>query len=239
MLAINHATLATSAVFGYAIYFNQVFFLPLIVLVIFAAITPDVDHPNSELGRKFKFLSKILPHRGVTHSFLGVAIFGGIIYAGFGVNQFFTYALIVACILGAAFTEKLILENAQGLSALSQKFVSSNEIKLIVKISSFVVNVFLFFLIFLVWNNRLRIEILSLLLAGYLLHILGDFVTKEGVPLFWPIKQKFGLKLFRTGGKIETLIGLFLAVFNVYLIILFVQKFGVTNLNYWQNYIMG
>jgi membrane-bound metal-dependent hydrolase YbcI (DUF457 family) len=40
---------------------------------------------------------------------------------------------------------------------------------------------------------------------GSLIHLAGDCLTKEGCPLFWPIKQRFEIPLIRrTGNKFET-----------------------------------
>ncbi|MCL7461599.1 metal-dependent hydrolase [Pseudomonas sp. NW5] len=42
------------------------------------------------------------------------------------------------------------------------------------------------------------------LTVGYLSHILGDFLTHGGVPLFWPLKRRFSAPLtFQTGGVFE------------------------------------
>jgi inner membrane protein len=44
------------------------------------------------------------------------------------------------------------------------------------------------------------------LVIGYLSHIIGDMLTPSGVPLLWPIKQKFSLNLFKADGWAEQLI---------------------------------
>jgi inner membrane protein len=42
---------------------------------------PDIDIPQSSLGKKHKFISKMLTHRGITHTLLGPAIlFAGMYY---------------------------------------------------------------------------------------------------------------------------------------------------------------
>lgn len=51
------------------------------------------------------------------------------------------------------------------------------------------------------------------MVAGYLSHILGDFVTHGGVPLLWPVKRRFSSPLtFLTGGVFERLLRVFLAL---------------------------
>ena len=85
----------------------------------------------------------------------------------------------------------------------------------------------------LIWKQQYAEQILTLITWGYVAHIVGDFVTIEGVPLLWPIKQKFGLKLFRTGGAMEGLIGFFLFFINIYLIYKFGEQFKIWTAQYW------
>ncbi len=51
---------------------NQILFL---ILVLFAAALPDIDHPNSKLGSKFKIFSWLFEHRGFFHSALAMLLF--------------------------------------------------------------------------------------------------------------------------------------------------------------------
>lgn len=50
---------------------------------------------------------------------------------------------------------------------------------------------------------------------GYILHIILDSLTKEGVPLLYPFSDRyFGLKLVREGGIIDYLLGFILFAFT-------------------------
>jgi inner membrane protein len=40
---------------------------------------------------------------------------------------------------------------------------------------------------------------------GYLTHMAGDFVTKGGIPVFWPLKRRFALPIMVTGSIVEFL----------------------------------
>jgi inner membrane protein len=101
------------------------------------AILPDIDEPNSYIGKRLKFVSKILKffklkHRTYTHS--------------------------------------------------------------------------LFFplLIFLLGKIHPVFYFISF---GVFMHIIGDFLTNGGVPLFYPLyKKKLFLKLFKTGSILEFII---------------------------------
>ncbi|WP_066172384.1 metal-dependent hydrolase [Bacillus marinisedimentorum] len=59
------------------------------------------------------------------------------------------------------------------------------------------------------------------LTAGIMSHIAGDFLTKDGVPLFYPFVQgrlRF-IITFRTGSSAERVLVVLLAALNVYLLI--------------------
>lgn len=59
--------------------------------------------------------------------------------------------------------------------------------------------------------NSIWVSMLEALWIGYLSHIMGDWMTTEGVPLFWPYKKYFHSPLsFKTGGTTERLLGVVL-----------------------------
>lgn len=134
------------------------------VLVLFSALLPDIDHPNSILGRRCRPISCALHHwcghRSITHSIVGVLLLLGL------------------CIgIGSL---ALALGGSQGIifSASSQAM--------------------------------LHLALYSLLF-GYTLHLLADSLTKEGIPLLWPSKKRYGLipltsLRFRVGTWVEHLI---------------------------------
>lgn len=90
-------------------------------LAMLGATLPDIDHPESTVGRRVKWLSypirMLFGHRGITHSLFAVA----------------------------------------GMFWLA--FVFGN-----------------------VW--------LSWLALGYLLHLVGDYLTDSGIPLFYPLSRR-------------------------------------------------
>ena len=237
MLAINHVTLATSITFGLSLYYNQPFFLPFISFVVFAALLPDIDHPGSEISRTFPFVNKLLPHRGVSHSILGTAVFAGFLYFLLGQNTILSLVLIIAALIGVKYLHKLLDKRVGQLRNFSGGFFSNKQVKLMISLMTGVLNIFLVILVFLIWSDRFRLEILALLVLGYAFHIVGDFVTKDGVPIFWPLFGKIGLKAFRTGSNVEVFIGFCLLVANCYLIGSFWQRFGLSSQEYWLNYL--
>lgn len=238
MLAINHVTLATAATFGASIYFDKPFFLPFIVFVTFSSLLPDVDHPGSEVSNYFPFVNKVFKHRGVTHSFFGLGVFTAALFTLLNHNnKVLSIILIVIALIGVQYLGELIKRRIGHLNDLSNDFFSTKQVKLAAQWFLWILDLFLIALAFLIWKERFRQEIIILLSIGYAGHILGDFVTKDGIPLFWPIKKRQGLKLFRTGSWVESIIGFLLLIANVYLIYLFWQKFDLSNLQYWKNYL--
>lgn len=55
------------------------------------------------------------------------------------------------------------------------------------------------------------------LALGYLFHILGDYFSVTGVPLFYPSKKKYKIPLYVTGGLREKIIFLLAFGVSVYL----------------------
>lgn len=54
--------------------------------------------------------------------------------------------------------------------------------------------------------------VVAALSIGYVVHLAGDFVTNSGIPLLWPIKRRYRLPLAKTGGFVEPVIVLAVAV---------------------------
>jgi membrane-bound metal-dependent hydrolase YbcI (DUF457 family) len=237
MLAVNHATLSTASVLGFFWYTNQPLFLPLILVAVFAGVAPDIDHPGSELGKLFKPIGRLLPHRGVTHSFLGIAVFAFLINLTFGNSSAFTYIGLGVGIFGVYLAEKILHQKIQRIDDLTLGFVSQKQINLLIRITSLVLYLLLISLCLVSWQEVLRRQLWQVLVIAYTFHIVGDWVTIEGVPLFWPIKKKLGLKIFRTGSWFEGLIGFGLIILCGWLIyqLNLVQHFDT--LAYWKSYL--
>jgi membrane-bound metal-dependent hydrolase YbcI (DUF457 family) len=56
------------------------------------------------------------------------------------------------------------------------------------------------------------------LAAGYLSHLVLDFVTYEGVPWFWPLGEKYSLDLDSAGGLLVGFLGFLALVLSIYLL---------------------
>lgn len=76
MQAKNHVPFAMSCWWLYAIAVNQPLDMQGTITAGLAGLLPDLDHPDSVIGRKARFisipLSSLFGHRGITHSLFAV-----------------------------------------------------------------------------------------------------------------------------------------------------------------------
>ena len=63
------------------------------LLIMFGTILPDIDHPNSKLGKRFKWVGWLFQHRGIFHSIIPPAILGYCVYVF--VDEKSMYAFLV------------------------------------------------------------------------------------------------------------------------------------------------
>ncbi|HII72073.1 TPA: metal-dependent hydrolase [Candidatus Woesearchaeota archaeon] len=70
---------------------NQILFA---CIVMSAAALPDIDHPQSVVGRKFRPLSYLFEHRGFFHSFFAIAGFTFLVY-GFSGSVLYSSAFLL------------------------------------------------------------------------------------------------------------------------------------------------
>ncbi|MCI2285922.1 metal-dependent hydrolase [Colwellia sp. MSW7] len=90
MMILGHLTVATAAFLVYVdVVTSGQWGLTLDVaigwlLTMVGSLLPDLDHPDSTLGKRFKFISypisALFGHRGITHSLIAVA---GVSYAAY------------------------------------------------------------------------------------------------------------------------------------------------------------
>lgn len=144
MLIAGHLTVATA---GFLVYVEVVtagqWGLSVDValgwiLTMIGSLLPDLDHTDSTLGRRLKFVSYpvsvVFGHRGITHSLIAVA----------------------------------------GVGYIAYTFQS---------------------------------HVVSWLAMGYLLHLLGDYLTPSGIPLLYPFRKSYrGLITAKTGTIGESLL---------------------------------
>lgn len=157
-----------------------------------AAMLPDLDHPRATVSRSLgpvsfvasRLISRLAGgHRNGTHSALAVALVAvcanGLILSNPG-NLWVPFALSFLCV---ALVCRVLLDAQNDLtSALCAAVVSAGLVAVTPDFS---------------W---LGIAVTT----GYALHLAGDAITKEGVPLAWPLNRtRFRVAGITTGGRLE------------------------------------
>ena len=144
MMARSHLSFATASWWLYCLMMGYPITGFHTLAAALGGLMPDLDHPQSTLGRRIPVisypLSHLFGHRGFTHSLLMVVLL-----------------LVVLASMTASPT-----------------------------------------------YEGLRWMVMPLI-VGYLSHILGDALTPPGVPLFYPKKKTYSLKLFTTRSPLETI----------------------------------
>lgn len=156
---VGHQLTAFTFYLVFLVHFvgGTISFIPVIISLI-SAILPDIDEPQSYIGRRLRLISNIFKalfgHRGFTHSILSMLIFGFIFYLSFVNTGIFPF--------------------------------------------------------YYIWY----------FVIGYSSHLLGDLVTKSGIPLFSPFSsKKIALKFFATGSSGEKFVILGLLSVTIYFFI--------------------
>ena len=176
-----------------------------IVLAGGAGVIPDLDHPDARPAAAFGLVSRLVSrltakaaggHRKLTHSVPFALGLGGAVWAA-GLLSFGNWisgvlvwgmAVFSGSLLGPSlgFRPSPVLLMAGGAAA--GWAVAAIDVPL---------------------TAGIRWALPFVIGAGCLLHILGDWLTKGGVPLLLPFsKKRWAAGLFRTGSGAETAVGL-------------------------------
>lgn len=201
--------------------------------VILGSLLPDIDEPNSYIGKKTSVsiaketkigpasvVKGIFGHRGFTHSllasflvfipylllrnqhsFLGVDLQKSNLLQQIisGTGNWLAIAIMVALIayFDYVFGSILVKVAKKIFGFLSGK----NKRK--IKFSIYIALILVTLLMPLSWLNTMLLGVA----LGYLFHIMGDFLSKSGVPLLYPFtKKRFKIYLYTTGKISETIV---------------------------------
>lgn len=179
---------------------------------VIGSLIPDIDHPGSYLGKKFPLISKptssMFGHRGITHSPIIITLIYMVFLMLRNILMLNTdyLQLVIGCFLLPI--GYLIVD------LLGKRFRMSYGKLLLIKL--IVISILTVFTIHFS-SKELYLMIITGLFVGELSHLLLDYLTKGGIPLFYPFsKTKLSLSLTITGSKRETLIrSMLVAVFFV------------------------
>jgi len=206
MMGRQHALTGVLAATGtaYAIKADVPTFVLLCTTLPGTALLPDIDHPDSTVSNVYgpftRVLARVLDHRKQTHSIPGVLTFCTAVYfaSDYANEPMFSTAWwlsrsLLFLVLTLIYASTLRLFHIKGwlddfLPVPVCAMITYGEPVLI----DLGVRPFPF-------------HDLPLLVAlGMFTHILGDWITKQPIPIFWPFSSAgSALKLFKAGGKFE------------------------------------
>lgn len=161
-----------------------------------AALLPDLDHPSSTIARFLGPISQAVSqginviaggHRQATHSILFcVLMFGG---TWAGVNYLGQWAALITVFLMAALA-------AKGLHLAPKSGAASYlGVTLIAAATTAAAAL---------WGPEDWKWLPWAVALGAFIHLIGDAITPEGVPFFWPAKSRLALPILpSTGGFVE------------------------------------
>lgn len=186
-----------------------------------AAMLPDLDHHKATITKTYGPVSK------AAHWIIGLI---------FGPHRWGTHSIFFCALVGVI--AQLLVDHPNigskiGLLALLS--ITTGSLVRLFRIKGWwddlvppVIYAIVIFLLPL-WF-KIDLSMIPFALAfGSLIHILGDCLTDKGCPLLWPLsKKKFGLGIFTTGKRGETLVMLiFIAGIIAVIIIHVLRAYGV------------
>lgn len=175
---------ATMAVFALAHKSGYQFFgvdiLPWVGVISASvgALLPDIDIPQSRLGQKFKFLSKNMKHRGITHTLLAPTI---LLLGTLSIktrNACIVASLLVGLLVGMMFDARVDLRKGNMFVKLKNIIVNKKGL------TSTVVLLVLTFI-----APATGASILWGLMCGWTLHIFEDLFNSKGCPILYPFSR--------------------------------------------------
>jgi membrane-bound metal-dependent hydrolase YbcI (DUF457 family) len=177
-----------------------------------SSLLPDVDHAKSTVSRTYgpltRGFSKLVGHRQITHSVPGVLGLGTALYGSLAVRdgvrvsevpavqttvEVLAYGFVCAVLILVLAAFLRLFRNVPG------KIGSWFRRSWLDDLAPFP------FVISIVVFSDLDLRYVPVaVMIGCAVHMLGDMVTKMGLPIFWPIStRKYRLATVKAGGKIE------------------------------------
>ncbi len=199
MMGRQHACTGLLAAAGtaYAIKADVPTFVLLCTTLPGTAILNDIDHPDSTVSSTYGpltgMIAKVLDHRKQTHSIPGVLVFGTGTYIAtvHASNPFARAYLAVVLVLIWAATIRLF-----HIRGWLDDFAPI-PIACLVTFGEPILRTF--------GLGPFPFRYLPyMIVLGMITHILGDWLTKQKMPLLWPFSSRgSALGMFKAGGKFE------------------------------------
>lgn len=165
-----------------------------------AALLPDLDHHNGTIANFLgpvsrsvcKAVAKVSGgHRHATHSIAFVALAGVLTWLGVEyLGRPFTLS-VVFLLLALALRALNICPPGKGVASWITIIALAGGGTAVVDH----------------WMPSAPTWLPFAIVLGCIAHLLGDFLTKAGIPLFWPLGSRFEVAIVsRTGNRMETLV---------------------------------
>ncbi len=184
MLGYQHKKMGVAAgigVLSYTILSKSDSSLALCMLTTpFGAMLPDIDHDRTKLGSKRKKVTSLIKY----------SIFAGI---SFYMYSSFTSGGIATGIFSSLYLLGLVII----LNVISKNKYIHEQLGFITKHRGIMHTLIpiIFFIGTTFWiTNDLYVKGIYGLCLGYIIHLLGDASTTEGVPIVWPLSKKFNFR---------------------------------------------
>ncbi|MFI3255905.1 MAG: metal-dependent hydrolase [Psittacicella sp.] len=146
-------------------------------------------------------------------------------------NSFFAISAAVTCILGAKAPDYLELRKKGGGTIIPHRTITHWVLMWVLVFLSFDISIRSFSF----WggfNYSILIQYLCCLGYGYafggIVHLLGDFPNKQGIPFLLPKSTKFALYLWNSGKHESAIISVSILVSALYILL----KLGILSINY-------
>jgi membrane-bound metal-dependent hydrolase YbcI (DUF457 family) len=161
-----------------------------------AALLPDIDHPQATVSNTFGPITRVFSwairtlaggHRVGTHSIAGIAALALLAQAGVNLRHSTTGRVILSVVLILALSGVVRLFKIPGyLDDFLPVPIAAG----------------------IVCFTSIPLAVVPPALAlGCSIHVLGDMLTKQKIPIFWPVSDTgYALKFFKAGGPMENLI---------------------------------
>lgn len=201
--------------------------LNLLVALIFSLL-PDIDEPDS-------LISKYIISRQITKNLHRIILYAGNLL-GFYLVYSFTHKLsfiFIFCMISTFILEKLVNQKRIRRISLSFMLILTSAIFYYYNFGWFFIAIPLILspipwlghrnithsitsviiLYYLLTFTEMPSTIIIHAVAGYSSHLIGDFLTKQGIPLFYPFsKKRYGLRIMSTGSKMGNFVELLIIV---------------------------
>jgi membrane-bound metal-dependent hydrolase YbcI (DUF457 family) len=180
-----------------------------------SSLLPDVDHAKSTVSRTYgpvtRGFSKLVGHRQITHSVPGVLALGTVLAGAVAVRDGYPVPLegvaltavqVLARVILCAVLILVLAAFLRLFRAVPGRVGSWFRRSWLDDLAPFP------FVISVVCFSTINLQLIPVaIMAGCVVHMIGDMITRMGLRIFWPFsKRTYRLAKIKAGGKIEKVV---------------------------------